>query len=367
MTPNLRSAWLSLALGACATTPRPMILTQVDSVRSEVAIRETAELAPQAIAQAEHLRADAEAAWPKGDIATAQILAERALAAYAHARVLAHIVATEQRLVAANAEVQKTEAELLALEAAKTKTAAEAADYEAQLRVAKEAETLADPAPASAEREQARRVAARTALVQARLLCLSAILLDGEASRPAEDAKSALADLDAIEAKLASTKTVIPIRDAIAARSRCQLLLTGARRAALSEDPTNPEADELFVELARAGFVPSRDERGIVVNFGKPFASSGLSREVESKLQELVTIAKQRHASTLLVVTHSRPSEPPALEGRRLNAVLERLRSDGVSQVQGFAAGARLPVAQSTDLSAASRNERLEVVFVTRQ
>ncbi|HEY5957118.1 MAG TPA: hypothetical protein VIV60_11215 [Polyangiaceae bacterium] len=365
-SPFWHFVWAAFLIN-CASPPRPAILTQVDTVRSEGAVRETGELAPQAIARAEQLRSQAEGAWPKGHTASSEILAERALAAYADARVLAHVVATEQRLATTNADVHQVEAALLKLDSEKKEAAAEAADYDAQLRVTKEAEALADAGPASPEREQARRIAARTALVQARLLCISSKLLNRETAQSTQETESALAEVELVAGKLTASKGTVPLRDAITARSRCQSLLSETRRAAFTTNPTSPAADELFVDLAKSGFAPARDERGVVVTLSKPFAADGLNAQVNSRLDALAAIAKRHNAESLLVVGHSTQGEPKAVDQHRTEAAVAKLRVAGLTRIEGLAAGGQLPIAQNRDLGAASQNERLEVVYVTRQ
>jgi hypothetical protein len=74
-----RLGWLLPALlaASCARLPRPPVMADADRVRAATASQAT-ELAPEAMAHADKLRRDAETAYANGDLAAAQILAERA-------------------------------------------------------------------------------------------------------------------------------------------------------------------------------------------------------------------------------------------------------------------------------------------------
>ncbi len=355
-----------LLVTACASAPRPALLGQIDAIRDSNSARESRQLVPQADAKAEKLRADAEAAWPKGQTASAEILAERALVAYSDARELGRIVRAEQRLLATKAEVHQAELTLQKLQADQQSAAAEAADLDARLRVEREAESIADLKPSTPDRELARRVAAKTALSQARLLCVGARLLRGPAPQPYADIDAALTEIDGLESKGSAAKLPAPIREAIAARSRCQQLLTEQRRPAIMANPTSEEPDQLFVELAKAGFAPSRDDRGIVVTLSGAFAGSGVTSQTLARLTDLGHLAQAHGQAPILVVTHAAKGEPKPSDQQRGEAAAARLKEAGVKQLQVQSVGGRLPLAQSGDLGANSRNERLELIFVTR-
>jgi len=360
--------WIPLVLltTACASVPRPALLDQVDAVRSSDATQESRRLVPHADAKAEKLREDAEAAWPKGHTASAEILAERALLTYADARELARIVRAEQRVLAAKAEVHQAELALLKLQAAQMSAAAEAADLEAQLTVERESEEIAGPKASTPDREQARLVAAKTALSQARLLCVSAQLLGSAAPQPNTDVIAALSEIDGIDAKSMAGKFPAPLRGAIAARSRCQRLLTAQRRPAVMANPTSEKSDQLFVELANAGFAPSRDDRGIVINLYDAFAGADLASPMATKLAALGQLAQSNDQAPVLVVTHTTRGEPKPIDRSRGEAAAARLKAAGANQVQSQAVGGRMPIAAGKDLGANRLNERLEVIFVTR-
>jgi hypothetical protein len=351
---------------ACASPPKPTILTEIDAIRDNGSTHQTRELVPQAAARAEKLRADAHAAWQKGQTASSEILGERAIVAYSDARELGRIVRVEQRVLETKAAVHEAELGLLKLEADQKKAAAEAADLEAQLRVEREAEIPADPKASTPDREQARLVAAKTAISQARLLCVSAKLLGGPDSPKGTEVTAALSEIDAVQTKLATNKPPVSIRDAMGARSRCQLLLAEVRRPTRMSSPTSEKSDQLFVELAEAGYAPSRDDRGIVVTFNDAFAGDGLDKKLLPKVADLGRLAQSHDQTPLLIVTHSKQGDPKATDRQRGDAVAGKLREGGVKNLQVEAVGGRLPIALDSDLGAARRNERLEVIFVTQ-
>src|SRR5439155_1677628 len=66
-------------------------MVEADVVRRAPAAQTAASLAPEAFAHAEKIRREAEDAYQNGDLSGAEILGERALAAYQHALVLARI------------------------------------------------------------------------------------------------------------------------------------------------------------------------------------------------------------------------------------------------------------------------------------
>lgn len=357
-----------LLAAACASPPRPTILSELDAVRDGNAVREARNLVPQADAKAEKLRNQAEASWPKGQTASSEIAAERALVAYSDASTLARIVKAEQRLAATKADAHQAELLLQALESDQKKAAAESLDLDAQLRVAREAESIVDSKPASADRERARLIAARTAVAQARLLCVSAKLV-AESQSPAAQTgpiEATLSELESLRSRVEQGgKPPTPIAEAIKIRSLCQKHLTEIRRPRRMENPVSEAADHLFGELAHAGFAPSRDDRGIVVTLHDAFQKSSLAPKTLTKLAELGQLAQRFDPLPLMVVTHSLQGNPNAVDRQRGDAAAASLRSSGVKTVQVQSVGGRLPLVLPRDVGQVSRNERLEVIFVT--
>src|SRR5262245_4157535 len=106
------AALLSVALAACASVPPPAVLSQVDAARQGAAAQEAKLYAHGAYARAEKLRDQAHKAWDAGDHTAAQILGERAIAAYAHALGLARITRADAAGRAAAAQLAKAQSEL---------------------------------------------------------------------------------------------------------------------------------------------------------------------------------------------------------------------------------------------------------------
>ena len=122
---------------ACATVPRPRVMGEVDAVRGGAAVKEAAKLAPQMHAKAELLRTRANRAHDDGKRAQAQVLSEHALAAYAHAAVLARLAKADQRLAKAKAELKKVQADLDDIDEKHKRVAAEAEALELRVKIAR--------------------------------------------------------------------------------------------------------------------------------------------------------------------------------------------------------------------------------------
>ena len=167
-----------VGVAACAPTPRPEIMREVDAARASAAVQAAAKNAPQAYADAELRRTQAEQAFTDDKQVSAQILSEQALAAYTRATVQARLaraqsaLADEQaRLAKATASASRSRRAATALPA-RGRGLGDATQSRARRRAA------AVNAPASAEREQARLAAAKALLSQAKLLCMAARLLE---------------------------------------------------------------------------------------------------------------------------------------------------------------------------------------------
>jgi len=178
--------------------------------RASAAVQEAAKAAPQAYADAELHRGQAEAAFNDDDQPSAQILSEQALAAYARATVQSRLVRAQASLADEQNRLAKAQQQQKDFDAQQQRFQLEAEALETRLKVARDAEPLPVSAPASAEREQARLAAAKALLSQAKLLCLSARLLEpSRASLP-----PLLNQLGQLSAKLSAPP--VPIDDAIA-------------------------------------------------------------------------------------------------------------------------------------------------------
>jgi len=368
---------------ACAPVPRPPVLSEVDAVQQGAAAKEAQDLAPLAHARAEKLRKEANAAFEAGDVAGAQILAERALAAYAHALTLARVARAETNTKSAEAELAARKAELSSLDGEQTRAAAEVAALEARIKVARDAQAVAPSGPADAAREKARVAAARSLALEARMLCTAARMLLPEVPAPKADTPAPVgapsretltAELD--EAQLFVTKLdeslaqtgPAPIDLATRARARCLATLTGLRRAMTPVTRAPGAGDALLGEIsATRAFSPSRDDRGIVITLRNLFTGDKLTPAATEQLGRLGKIAAENPRFPLAVVVHQ-DKEPSAKEQAsmkaRAEAVAAALRAAKAPKVDVVLAGAASPVVDPAG-SDRARNARVEIVFVT--
>jgi hypothetical protein len=349
-----------LALG-CAATPRPRALSDLDTTRESAALVAARNDAPQAFARAEGLRLRAQAAHDAEDPASAQILAERAQAAYERAVTLATLVRAEERTRTAEAALRKLDVELARTAEAQAKLDAETRALDLRLKVARE--TLPVPGsgpPSSPERELARREAAAALVAQARLLCTAARLVEpGLATLP-----PVLANVTDLEARLPKAP-MAPLDEARTVRTACLKELSSARRPRTQADPASPAADRLLSELGQASLRPSRDDRGVVVTVERAFERDDqLTKDAEKRLAELALVAKSHPAFPLLVVLHSSVRLPEAREAVRVERTSAALRAGGAPAVEATSVSNTLPGLDRRKPGAAARNERVEIVFV---
>ncbi|MCC6214297.1 MAG: hypothetical protein IT376_05480 [Polyangiaceae bacterium] len=356
-----RLALTTLVVGfavSCAPTPEPRSLRELEDVRRSAQAREARALAPQAYAHAEELRARGRRALEDGDTAAAQILGEQAIAAHGHAFALARVLRAERRVAQAKVAQQEKAKTLRDLEAQLATLTADADALELRAEVLR-ASSLPAPSGATApEREAARLAAARALVTEARLLCVAARLVGGKtAELDAADAATAR-----VEAELARTPATAPIDAARAARTACLARLTAARRPATTSAPAAGAADALLSELsALADAAPSRDERGVVVVL-RPFDAKGaLSPAGRVLVESLGRVARTRAGLPLLVVVHGRGD---AADAERGAGVAQALRAAGAGNVEVALAGDRLPIVAPGRRDSATRNARVEVVFV---
>jgi hypothetical protein len=392
---------LIAALG-CAPVPRPSVLADVDRVRQGAAALEAKTYAPGGYAHAEKLRREADAAFEDGDTAGAHLLGERALAAYAHAAVLARIARAETSARQSTSAVSKSTAELSTIEADQARVAAEAEALELRLKAAQDAQVgsgAADP-----EREKARVAAARSLSLQARLLCGAARMLlaggsPGEtgappspASPPSSPSRSApkapssasplappspaslavqleeaMAAVTKLDGDLASGGPA-PIDQASRSRAGCLAVLTAVRRAATPISKAPGAGDALLAALSAAGtWSPSRDDRGVTVTLRGLFKGDALTPAAASRLAELGRIAAAHPTFPVVIVLHqdkelAKKDERASLG--RAELIVKALKAERATRVEGVLAGAVAPVVDPEGPDRA-RNARVEVVFVT--
>jgi len=346
--------------GACAPSPRPGILDEVDRVRTGAAAKEASALAPQAHLEAEKLVREAARLDDEGDRAGAELVGERALAAYARAALLSRLARADQRAKRANAALTAATTELAGVEKNEQLAAAEARDLEMRVRVIRDALPLGKSEPASPDRERARLVAARSMVMQARLLCVAAEMLT-PGTPPLAEAWKAVLEL---EAQLDASPARTPIDEAVRLRSRCLSALTLARRPALAAAPEAGVADALFGVLAHAGLEPLRDDRGVVVVLRDLYQGDVLSPAASERVTSLGQVARAHPSFPVVAVLHGARGRPSDRDKRRAEALASALRAAGAVRVQAELAGDKLPVLPPGGPASAKRNERTEIVFV---
>lgn len=357
----LAFAVLLAALGAagCAgeRTKLP-ILADVEGAHVSPASRAAQAKAPQAYAEAEALQKEAIKAHEDGDDVTAELLAQRALAAFEHAAVLARGADALRDAAAIEAELAQKESELAALIAARADASKQGEELAKRVAVLR---ALRAPLPSDAtdpQREAARLVAARGLAMDARLLCSAAKLVD-KANAGLADPDKAATDLDK---KLEGTVKPAPIDDAAAARVACLGVLTRARRAG---SPSATAADVLLAELSAAGQSPSRDERGVVVTLRDAFRGNALTPEAQKALEALGRVAAAHADVGVQVVVHDATALAQGPDRARVAAGALATGGAKPDHTAAEYAGIKIPIVDPADAKNRPRNARVDVVFVT--
>lgn len=351
--------WISGALGlivACASAPRPAIMTQVEQVRLSPSSALSAQWAPQEHARALELEQRAEAELRAGDVKASELLAERALVAHEHAAVLTRLAQAEQRRIAADAELAARQKEMSELQTQQQRLSGEASGLELQAKVLRGAMPLTAHGVATAERRAARRVAAGAVATQARLLCLAAGMLQGK-----DTIAQQLAALDQLDQDVAKRTGNDVLERAMRQRSECLGRVTQARQAAAERAPS----DGLLSELSAAGAQPSRDDRGVVVVLRDLFDAGGaLSASGRASLERLAAVAKSHPEYPLLVVGHASSAREASTVGKQLDVLKTTLSELGAAKLEAHNAGTQQPVLPGASPRAAERNQRFDIVFV---
>lgn len=293
-----------VACGGASAGLDPKLAASVQTMRRSPALKDAERLAPQAVAAGDEEDRLSKAALAAGDTTGAGLHAERALARYNRARVLARQNQAVRDLGAVSTDLEKAEAAKVALGADRDRVQNENADLEKKLAVLTASARPEGSEGTSPERAAARLEAAKTFVSEARLLCGAAELL-GEV--PA-DLTQKLGDADK---RVAGGKGLDPAAydEMVQLRAACLLALTKGRRSAKSgaEHP-----DLLLAELSEAGtYAPARDERGVLVSLKDPFAADGMAKAAEDRLHELGRVATAHPTFAVQIVVHD-PSDKRA-------------------------------------------------------
>jgi outer membrane protein OmpA-like peptidoglycan-associated protein len=361
-----RARWLPLAaslwLTACSSPQRPPIMAQVVQVRTSPAAVEAETWAPQAHAHAVRLEERAEQALRDGDPEAAQLLAEHAIAAHEHSRVLTRLARAERRRLSAEAELSEQRRVSGELQAQHQRLAAEAAGLELRAQVAKGALPLPPHEAAPPERERARRQAAGALATQGRLLCVAARLLG-----QVEGVSGALARLDQVERQLGEGTAGNVLETATEIRSECLRLISQVRsRASEGESKAAPPpADMLLAELSAAGAAPARDDRGVSVVLRDLFTPEGqLTEAGRGELRRFAQVAQGHPEFPVLVVGHTGAPAAEVELKQRLGTITSELSAAGASRVEAQGVGQHQPLLPSGSPTARERNQRIELIFV---
>ena len=208
-----------LVMASCSRPPRPAAMAEADQVRKAPAAATAAALAPEAFAHAEKVRRDAEDAYQNGDLSGAQILAERAVAAYQHALVLGRIGYATETANRARTALRTAEQTLAETEGEQKRVSAQADDLEVRIKVIKDAIPAAAVGPADAAREQARLGSARSLTLDAKLLCAAARMVGPETPVLAKAQRT----VDDLDKRLGDRPRPAPIDAAMRARASVSL------------------------------------------------------------------------------------------------------------------------------------------------
>jgi outer membrane protein OmpA-like peptidoglycan-associated protein len=357
---NLRFFAASVLLAGCASAPRPVSLTRAADAERAPAVVQAKSQAPQAHARAQDLLRRAEAAYSDGKQADAELLGEHALAAYRRAVIEGRLAAAEGRKAEAEAKLADAERALANLDEQNRRAISETENLELKLKVVREILPVPASEAASGDRERARLDAARSFALEARLLCASARLLEPERSSLAPH----FAKLDELDRAIAGKALPAPLDAARTERTSCLRELTLARRPVTQRSPATPQADALLSELSGSGLSPTRDDRGVVVTLRDVFKGNDITSAGKDRLQALGRVAKTHPAFPVLVVVHSGRGGTPERDEKRAKDAASLLTEHGAGRVESHGAGSAQPVLSNDLAASASRNERVEVVFV---
>lgn len=356
-------ALTSFAAAACgATQMHVAAIDDMERVRAGADTQEGARLAPELFARAEEERRISLDAHAHGDDVAATLHAQRAVAAYEHALVVARLARAQTELADAQKSLDDASAQAQQVDAARAGLEQQVQDLEGRLRLARDRLMPAASDKATGDREAARLLAAQSMATEARLLCDAAQLVASDASG-LDDANDALVKLDD---RFAKRPHPAPIDDAARARAQCLDVLTRVRRAAGDDAGAS---DALLSELSSAGgWDPVRDERGVVVTLHDAFQGAALASDAAKRLADLGRVASAHPGFAVQLVVHdaTAPAAKDTTDAKRADVAVQTLVAAGApaARIKSETAGAREPLVDPSDAKARARNERLDVVFV---
>ena len=363
--PALAAAFLI----GCPHGARPLVFGRIDAERGAPLVAQTEKESPALWTKAESMRAKAEQAYAAGDVASAELYGEHAIAAYEHAVATARLRAAKARKDKESERLARAKEHFEADDAQRAEIDREADKLDAEIVVRKEALSPAPSGPTEAAREAARWMAVRVNLATADALCTGAELLASQAKGLA-DAKKILSE---VKDKAASGKGDAPIDSSMRARALCLRALTNARDVAVAGG--GPSGDALLAELSgMGGYAPFRDERGVVATLSMspaadaPFEGNGakLTKKGKDAIDALGRVSKSHPTFALIVVVHASGAPNAKRDEERGAAVKSELASAGAepSKIAVQLAGTQLPGWDPNDAKQKAKNERVEIVFV---
>lgn len=358
-----------VSLAGCPHAARPLVFGRIDTERGAPLVVQAQTESPALFAKAESMRVKAEEAYKAGDLATAELLGEHAIAAYEHAVATARLRAAKARKDKESERLARAKEHFEADDAQRGEIEREADKLEAEIVVRREALSPTPSGATDAAREAARWMAVRVNLATADALCTGAELLAPQAKGLA-DAKKVL---DELRTKSASGKGDAPIDSSVRARALCLRALTNARDVAVAGG--GPSGDALLAEISgMGGYTPFRDERGVVATLSMvpaaeaPFeaGTAKMTKKGKDMIDALGRVSKAHPTFAVLVVVHASGVPNPKRDQDRGAAVKTELAAAGAdaSKIAVQLAGIQLPGWDANDAKLKAKNERVEIIFV---
>ncbi len=332
---------LAGAIGCGRPAQTPLSLRSLDSAAASPTYQQLERIAPTEMAAVSSDRARARAANQSGDLTSAELYAERALARFQLAKLTAERALVAARLRDAEPRLARSEQEQKQLGQEQSMRDTRIRELELRLKISADTEPRTPRSPAdSAARSKARLEVARSLAAEATLLCGAARLLGTSASKSALDAASA------------SIPKTPDFEKAVAARLACLSVLESTRRAVGAS-----KADLTLQRMSDAEhFTIKRDDRGVVVTLAAAASKEDLER-----------LGRAARGHALQVVVHdAAPGASLAAAKIRGESVTSALIAAGADKdkLELELAGAALPVGDPAVPALRAANERIEVVYV---
>ncbi len=347
-------------LGACVSHAPPAKDVTVDArrLRDGADMTEAKAQAPQIFAQGDEELARARAQLAEGDETGASLHAETAQALFYRAKVQVRLARAQAAALDADRAAREAQTERESLEKTRRELTRTSEDLDVKLRIAREKAFPAASGPASPERDQARRAAAKSLEAEARLLCTAARLVGA----PNDEVTQAEADITSLE-KETTLSAGQELDKAARVRVRCLSVLEHARK---DEVRAGSQNDALLASLGAAGFAPSRAEQGVAVTLPNAFEGARLSSAASQKLTELGRIAREEKVGVELVIHDDREPASADADKAKGELAVAALVSGGADRanVKVELPQTKLPLFDPKDNARKAKNARVEVIFV---